>query len=190
MKNYLILVTVFISSICYSQYRYNDRGFSLSLGTHAVNSQGSQDPFFNPSGWITNGAFIFGAEIEVDENVSINGSLSFANIPSGESLETLITEDLTYLAIDFNVRYYLGRLLFPEIKWLDIYGTAGLGYFKIDENNVSFNLGGGATFWFSSSKKLGLNAQFLGKLANNIGTERLSNNHYQYSLQLVYRFTF
>jgi hypothetical protein len=190
MKFYLALIVIFISSTCYSQYRYSERGLSLSLGSHAVNSQGSQKLFYNPSGWITDGAFILGAEIDVAENTTIISTLSLANIPEGSTLEGITTEDFNYFALDVNVRYYFGRLLFPEFKWIDFYGSAGFGYFKIDDNNISFNLGGGATFWFSPSKKIGLNAQLLGKIANNAGIGSLSNNHFQYSLQLVYRFTF
>ena len=76
------------------------------------------------------------------------------------------------------------------MDWIDIYGNAGLGFFSIDETNISANLGGGLLFWINGDKTFGIRAQVIGKFAFNHSDSGLDNNHYQYHLQAVFKLSF
>jgi len=164
----------------------------LSIGVNAINNQGTQSPADNVSDFAFRNPLAIGVETKwnrlfsVELAGSINGFKEGANnLDSGPA-----ENNITYWAIDTNLKYYFGEYLFPKTEWLDFYGLAGIGYFHITDGNLSGNLGGGAMFWFGRSKSFGLKAQALAKLAfdhSDQGTNNDANNHFQFQLQAVIR---
>ena len=73
--------------------------------------------------------------------------------------------------------------------WIDLYATAGLGFFSLKDANISINAGGGIMFWLDRRKSYGIRAQGLGKFAldhSNSG-QVYPNNHFQYSISALIR---
>ena len=99
----------------------------------------------------------------------------------------ILKEDYNYLSLDTHVKYYFGQHIFPRTDWIDFYANAGIGFFHIDETNISANLGGGVLVWLNDSRTFGLRAQTIGKFAFNHPDSGFDNNHYQYHLQAVFK---
>ena len=95
----------------------------------------------------------------------------------------------THFALDTHLKYYFGEKVFPNTDWIDFYGMAGLGYFYIEDSNISANIGAGAMFWFDNKQSMGVKAQGMAKLAFNHSNSgsTYANNHFQYNLMFVFR---
>ena len=85
------------------------------------------------------------------------------------------------------VNYYFGKFLLPKSNRIEVYANAGLGFFHIDETNISANVGGGILFWLSDKKNIALRAQTISKFAFNHPKSGFDNNHFLYNLQLVFK---
>jgi len=163
----------------------------FSLGMNAINSLGSKNPVKSPGDW----AFRFPLSASVETRWAEYFSLEIAFNLNGFKADSPIDaagptdENLTYLSLDTSLKYYFGEYILPETEQIDFYASAGLGYFKIQDSNISVNVGGGVLYWFDARKSFGIKAQGVGKFAfdhKNTGNE-YPNNHFQYSLQLMYR---
>ena len=163
----------------------------LSVGVNAVNSLGTKSPVED----ISDFAFRYPLAVAVETKWSRLFSLEIAGSINGfkEGADNIdagpAEENITYLALDTNLKYYFGEYLLPKTEWLDFYALAGIGYFNVDDGNLSGNFGGGAMFWFNRNKSMGIKAQALAKIAfdhSNTG-DTFANNHFQYNLMMVFR---
>lgn len=163
-------------------------------GVNAINSLGTKGPFNSPGDWAFKFPIMVGAETQISRLFSIDLTFSFNGYDSDSPIDGPLpnNDDLTYFSIDSSLKYYFGEFLLPNTEWLDFYANAGLGMFVLDNTNLSFNVGGGVIFWLNKSSfdSLGLKLQGLGKFAvdHKNDSKKYDNNHFQYSLALVYRF--
>lgn len=186
-KIYLLLVVLFLQSNVFSQM--DGDSWYLSFGINAVNNLGTRSPFNSPGDWYFNSVpATVSAEINYLGNFSIEPSLSYNNIKSGESIDGVqLDKDYDYIALDMHVKYYFGKFLLPRSNRIELYANAGIGFFHIDETNISANVGGGLMFWLTEKKNIALRAQTIGKFAFNHPKSGFDNNHFLYNLQLVFK---
>lgn len=193
MKNLFIAFfvscfTLAITAQSERSIRYDE--WLLSVGFNTVNSLGSKNPFEDPGDWAYK--LPFAASIEgkwfdlfsIEVAASLNGFKADGRVDAGPP-----EEDITYFAVDTNLKYYFGEYIFPRAEWIDFYGTAGLGLFFLDDTNISLNAGGGVQFWLDRGQSFGIKAQGIAKFAldhSDKGTV-YPNNHFQYNLMLVFR---
>jgi len=190
MKKLILLITLVAFSLSSFAQR-NDNEWFLSVGLNSVNSLGSRSPIFHPDEWITQFPISAAVEFNWSEDFAIEQSITFNGFSEGDEIDSVrLTKDYSYLSLDTHVKYYFGKHLFGrtrDIDWLDLYVNAGLGFFSIDETNISANLGGGVLFWLNQNRNFGIRAQVIGKFAFNHSESGLDNNHYQYHLQAVFK---
>ncbi len=188
MKKLILIVTLVAFSLSSFAQRNNDEWF-LSVGFNTVNHLGSRSPIYHPGDWA--GKFPISAAIELSwsDNFAIEQSITLNGFREGGEIDGVILEkDYSYISFDTHVKYYFGQEhLFPRTDWIDLYVNAGLGFFSIDETNISANLGGGVLFWLNDNRSFGIRAQVIGKFAFNHAESGLDNNHYQYHLQAVFK---
>ena len=121
----------------------------------------------------------------IEQSITFNGFTTENRIDSDYNN---LKEDYNYLSLDTHVKYYFGEhILGDRIDWLELYVNAGIGFFHIDETNMSANLGGGVLVWLNNSRTFGLRAQTIGKFAFNHPDSGYDDNHYQYHLQAVFK---
>ena len=110
--------------------------------------------------------------------------LSMALTLSTNRLEIAAVEK-GYFSIDAVGQFYFNDYLFKSKK-IEMYAGLGLGRFFMENNgNNTFNLTGGARYWFSNH--YGVSFQGFGK----VGLAPINTsvyNHYQYNLGIVWRF--
>lgn len=194
IKNTLFFVAMSIFAIT-SLYGQSTRSIEknewlLSLGVNAINSQGTKSPVEDISDWAFRYPLAVAVETKWSRLFSIEIAASINGFKADDAIDAgSLDENITYFSLDTHLKYYFGEYIFPKTDWLDFYGLAGIGYFDLDDGNLSGNLGGGAVVWFDRGKSYGLKAQALAKLAfdhSNSGTT-FANNHFQYNLMLVFR---
>ncbi|BAO76173.1 hypothetical protein WPG_1943 [Winogradskyella sp. PG-2] len=145
----------------------------------------------DPGDWAVKYPLIAGVETRWNKLFTIELAFSLNGFNSGQSLDASgpPSEDISYFSIDTALKYYFGEALFPDARWLDFYASGGLGFFSLDDGNTSVNFGGGAIFWLTRNQTFGIKLQGLGKFALNHSNkgEVYPNNHFQYSLQALFR---
>ncbi len=188
MKKLALIVTlVAFSFSSFAQGKNNE--WLLSVGLDAINTLGSRSPIYHPEDW----TFQFPISAAVEFNWSDDFAIEQAITLNGFTEENRIDgadlkEDYSYVSFDTHVKYYFGKhILNRRVDWIDFYANAGVGFFHIDETNISANLGGGVLFWLNQAKSFGLRAQVIGKFAFNHPESGFDNNHYQYHLQAVFK---
>lgn len=186
-KIYLLLVVFFIQSNVFSQMDGDE--WYLSFGVNAINSLGTRSPINSPGDWYFNSVpATVSAEFNYSGNFSIEPSLSYNQIKSGKSIDgAQLDKDYDYIALDTHVKYYFGKFLLPKSNRIELYANAGVGFFHIDETNISANVGGGLMFWLTEKKNIALRAQTIGKFAINHAKSGFDNNHFLYNLQLLFK---
>ncbi|MBU2927598.1 outer membrane beta-barrel protein [Winogradskyella psychrotolerans] len=188
MKKILLLALIITFSLSSYAQRYD---WSLSVGFNAINSLGTQSPINSPDEWSFKNPFSVAAEFGWADNFAIEQSITFNGFDEDSRVDFGdLEETYTYISFDTNAKYYFRELLFGRSRntdWFDIYASAGVGFFHIDETNISANLGGGVLFWLNRNRTFGLRAQTIAKLAFNNSESGYDNNHYQYHLQAVFR---
>ena len=163
----------------------------LSVGVNTINSQGSKSPVGDISDWAFRYPIAAGIETYWTRLFSIEVAASLNGYGAGDPIYDAGPSDntITYFALDAHVKYYFGEWIFPRTEWIDFYALGGLGYFDVEDGNISANFGGGAVIWFDRTKSMGLKAQGVGKFAfdhSNTGST-FANNHFQYNLMMVFR---
>lgn len=187
MKKILITLIVFISfNFNYSQ----EREWYLTAGINMVNSLGSQNPFESPGDWAFGNPFAVSVEYRGPENFAIEQTISFNKFDEGTILDSaiLLDRDYTYFAADISFKYYFGQHIFGDRSQSDLYVNLGGTYFSISEDNMAGHLGLGYMYWLNEDRTFALRTQIVGKLALNNSSSGLTTNHYQYFLQVLYRF--
>jgi len=195
MKNITLLFMLFGFGLAVSfsqSTRSIDKGeWIIGAGVNTINSQGSKVPYRSISDWSFRYPIIVSAETYLTRLFSVELAASLNGYKAGDNIDAAgpSDDDLTYFAADANLKYYFGDKILPTTDWLDLYALAGLGYFVIDDSDLSTNLGGGAMFWLDSNKSTGIKLQAVGKLAfnhSNFG-KSYANNHIQFSLMFLFR---
>ena len=169
--------------------RYDDWLFSIGINT--INSLGTKNPFESPSDWAFRVPLMASIESKFFDYFTIEAGISLNGFEENIRLDAAgpPSDDITYFSVDTAIKYYFGEYIFPDTEWIDFYGSAGLGFFLLDDANIAFNFGGGALFWLNRSRTFGLKLQGLGKFAFD-HSDRGSvypNNHFQYSIQAVFK---
>jgi len=190
MKKILLLAFIITFSISSFAQR-NDSDWSLSIGFNAINSLGTQSPFNSPEDWSFQFPISAAVEFNWTEQFAIEQSITFNGFTQDSRIDYAEPEkDYNYLSLDTHVKYYFGELIFGRgrnVDWFDIYANAGVGFFHIDQTNISANIGGGVLFWLNRNRTFGLRAQTIAKFAFNHSDSGYDNNHYQYHLQAVFK---
>lgn len=163
----------------------------LSVGVNALNSQGTKSPIGNISDWAFRFPLAVGVETYWTRLFSIEIAGSLNGYKAGAAIDAAGPSDdnITYLALDTNLKYYFGEFIFPNNELIDFYGLAGIGYFNVQDGNASANIGGGALFWFDRKQQIGFKVQAVAKLAFNHSNSgsTYANNHFQYNFMMVFR---
>jgi hypothetical protein len=76
--------------------------------------------------------------------------------------------------------------MLPKVDWIDFYSNVGVGFFHINNTNISANIGGGVLFWLNRKKTWGIRAQTIAKFALDSKDSGLETNHFQTHLQLIF----
>ncbi len=186
----VLLVTYSMSSTAQvnKDVKINKEEWLLSFGVNAINSLGSRSPIYHPGDWTFKFPISAAIELSWTENLAIEQSITFNGFNEDNTIDNaILTEDYNYLSFDTHLKYYFGHHIFPDTDWIDFYANAGLGFYHIDQTNISANLGGGVLVWLNKSRSFGLRAQTIGKFAFNHSQSGFDNNHFQYHLQAVFK---
>lgn len=186
----LILIALLVSFSLSSFAQRNAKDWYLNIGVNAINSLGSQNPFYHPSDWSYNTPISAAAEFNWTEKFSIEQSVTFNGFNRGQSIDSSnpnVDKDYNYLSFDTHVKYYFGRHIFRNADWIDFYADAGVGFFHIDKTNISANLGGGVLVWLNYNRTFGFRLQTIGKFAFNHPESGFDNNHFQHHIQVVFK---
>ena len=163
----------------------------IGVGFNTINSQGSKNPFGEISDWAFRFPIAASAETYWSRLFSVEAAISLNGYKAGADIDAVGPSDssLTHFAVDTHLKYYFGEKIFPNTEWIDFYGLAGLGYFYIQDSNISANIGAGAMFWLDTKQSWGIKAQGVAKLAFNHSNSgsTYANNHFQYNLMVVFR---
>ena len=188
MKKLILIVTLVAFSMSSFAQRNNNE-WLLSVGLNAINSLGSRSPIYHPEDWSFQFPISAAVEINWGRDLSIEQSITFNGFTSEDRIDSPnnLKEEFNYLSLDTHAKYYFGKYIFPRTNWIDFYANAGLGFFHIDETNISANFGGGVLFWLNDSRSFGIRAQTIGKFAFNHPESGFDNNHFQYHLQAVFK---
>ena len=224
MKNLLLLTFLLMSVVGFSQEvseqdsvtketeeqeaekkvkKWNDRNdanynnnWSFGFGFNTVNmSSNSKDLFDHDNRAFSKNPFYLSAEYYLNNQFSIEGTLSFNNFSEGTKIvgkTVLKGSEANYIAADLALKYSLGELL--KLNALEPYvfvgaGNSHVGTYRTEEspevqvnqkNIFTFNAGIGMNYWFSSSWALNLNGT--AKWASASGNA----NHLQASIGAVY----
>ena len=187
-----LVATFSLSTFAQSgSYGRESNEWYLSVGVNAINSLGSKSPIYHPGDWTFEFPISAAVEFNWTEKFAIEQSITFNGFAEGSKIDVVnpgpIEKDYNYLSLDTHIKYYFGRHILPQKDWIDFYANAGIGFFHIDETNISLNFGGGVLVWLNDNRTFGLRGQIIGKFAFNHPDSGYDNNHYQYHLQAIFK---
>ena len=183
----LLLITTLLTLTLNSYSQSDSAEWFGSVGLNAVNSAGTQSPANGMTDWAINLPISLGIEVGWTSGLSIEQAFTLNSFAKGDKIDGgELQDDYTYYSFDTHAKYYFGKHIFPSADWIDFYGNAGVGFFSIDETNISLNLGGGVLFWLNRRQTFGIRAQVIGKFAMDHAKSGLDNNHYQTHIQAVF----
>ncbi|MCT4629903.1 hypothetical protein [Winogradskyella sp.] len=185
-KSLLLTALIAFTLSSFGQSSSSNEWFG-SIGLNAINSQGSQSPVNGMGDWAINLPVSLAVEVGWTSGLSIEQSFTLNSFAKGDEIDGIeLQEDYTYFSFDTHAKYYFGKHLLPSADWIDFYGNAGVGFFNIDETNISLNLGGGILFWLNRRQTIGIRAQVIGKFAMDHAESGIDNNHYQTHIQAFF----
>ncbi|WP_339754428.1 hypothetical protein [uncultured Winogradskyella sp.] len=183
----LILVSAFLTFTFSSFAQVDDKEWFVSIGVNAINSIGTQSPINSPDDWAFNLPISAAVELSWTSGLSIEQSITLNSFSENDMIDgAILTKDYTYISFDTYAKYYFGKHIFPNADWIDFYANAGVGFFHIENTNISANLGGGVLFWLNHRRTFGLRAQSIAKFALNPKDSGFDNNHFQAHLQAIF----
>ena len=183
----LILLLILVSFSLSSNAQKNDNEWFASVGLNAINSLGTQSPINSPGDWANGLPISLAVEVGWTSGLSIEQGFTLNKFAKNDEIDgVILSEDFTYTSFDTHAKYYFGKHIFPDADWLDFYGNAGVGFFSIDNTNISANFGGGVLVWLNRRQTIGIRGQVIGKFALNHKESGLDNNHYQTHLQVIF----
>jgi hypothetical protein len=189
MRKFLVALTLISFTFStLAQENQNSKQWFISIGLNAINSQGTKSPVSGMGDWAINNIPISATvELKWDSGLAIEQSITTNSFKEDDVIDgQTLTQDYSYLSFDTHVKYYFGRHLIPKVDWLDFYANSGVGFFSIDNTNLSFNLGGGILFWLNSRQTIGIRAQVISKFALDHSESGIDNNHFQTHIQAFF----
>lgn len=183
----LLLVLSLVAFTLTSTAQKSDTEWFGSIGLNAINSQGTRSPVGKMGDWAINIPVSLAVEVGWTSGLSIEQAFTINSFAKGEEIDGVeLEDDFSYFSFDTHVKYYFAKHIFPNAEWIDFYGNAGVGFFNINETNISMNLGGGVLVWLNRRQTFGLRAQVIGKFALDHAESGLDNNHYQTHIQAFF----
>ncbi|MEH6535191.1 MAG: hypothetical protein V7719_02275 [Psychroserpens sp.] len=191
----IIVATIFLfsaiisaqSSLSKQAYRNSRNPWILSVGFNALGNLGTKNPLKRVDEFSFRQPFAVAIEHRWTEFLSIEQDFSFNGYEATEFIDNgIAAEDILYFSTNTSFKWYYSSYLF-DADWVDLYSSAGLGIFTIDEFNTSANVSFGALFWINPTRTIGVRIQGTGKFAFNADSKQFDNNHWQYFLQAVFR---
>lgn len=188
MRKLLLLTALLTLSFnSFSQGKSGSTEWFASFGLNAINSQGSQSPVGKIGDWAINIPVSLAVEVGWESGFSVEQAFTLNSFAKGDEIDGAeLLEDYTYYSFDTHAKYYFGKHIFPSADWIDFYGNAGVGFFKVDNTNISLNLGGGALVWLNRRQTIGIRAQVIAKFALDHADSGFDNNHFQTHLQAIF----
>ncbi len=190
MKKITILCC-FITLFCIAQSKaQNENKWLFKVGANIVDNSGDTNPFnglaLKKMGFTNNIAA--GVDYQFHEHWSVGLLISNNKFkaPDAELDGEFITENMNYFAADFNLKYYLLGKQENSIvsKRFNMYLSGGLGAFKIKNNTLSLNFGGGLIYWLNDS--FGVNLESVAKWTTESGL-KYDSNHFQHFAGITFR---
>lgn len=192
-KILLILVVVllfgfdgFSQRLSKSEFR-DIKTWTLSVGVNAVGNDGTRSLFQDLGDFEFKQPLALAIQYKgwsklfsLEQDFTLNKFSASSTIDENSS-----PEDFTFFSTNTYFKYYFSDNIFPNANWLDLYAGGGIGLFKVDQINGSFNLVLGGIVWVSPS--IGFSLQGVGKFAFNQGDEPYATNHIQYMFYTVFR---
>lgn len=170
----------------------SENKWSFRAGVNLVDARGSRIKFLGGLSHVDQNAFnefpiLVGIERKLNNYLGLEGSVSYNSWNEGEGLigDEFLTFHRQYFSLDLTGKLYFEDVFnfSSELEWLDLYGYAGIGYFKVNEGSMSINYGFGSSIWISNRIGIDFNITY----KNALTTSRFEINHYQYSLGLRFR---
>jgi hypothetical protein len=190
MKNLVLLFLLFSTFAVVAQENVSNEKpkWILGFGANFIDNTATQDgQYFNASKQWNYISTVSKVSVEriLSDQFSVEGVAAINTLSSNVMQNgTFISEDVNYLGMDLNGKFYFGKALF-DVPAFDPYLVAGFGYNSVDGNaNQTSNFGLGFNYWFKPN--FGLRMQTLGKYG--FTQETLLNNHIQHSAELVFKF--
>lgn len=191
MKKISILFFFFFSILLTAQNEevtYNK--WLFKIGANIVDNSGDNNPFngldLKKMGFSQN--YSVGIDYRFHRHWSLGIFISNNRFVANEAeLDgSTITADKNYFATDVNLKYYLWGAEYENenSNKFNLYLSAGAGSFKISENTLSLNFGGGLIYWLNDS--FGVNLESVAKWEMN-GEAQFDTNHFQHFLGITYR---
>lgn len=162
--------------------------WKISVGVNAVGSLGTRNPVERLDDFEFNRPFAFAVEHQWSRFLAIEQDFTFNRFNVTSRIDNgRLPEDFGYFSTNTYLKYYYSNEILKNttLDWLDLFVGGGLGIFTIDELNTSANLVLGGTIWFSDN--IGGRLQGIGKFAFNAKDNRFDNNHFQYTLQVIFK---
>lgn len=191
------LTTLIILLCCvkgFSQDTKKQSRWNFKVGVNVVDNRGNGD-LFAGLGRIDQNAFgdiplTLALENRFDKLFGIEAVL---NINSWDESTSVIdgarpNDTEGYYALDINGKLYLNELfkMGEQFSWLELYASAGLGRFTINEGTFTFNYGGGASIWLSDRLGLDFNTVIKNTFSDS---EIYETGHFVYSFGLIFNLT-
>ncbi|MBS9774292.1 MAG: hypothetical protein KGV59_03955 [Tenacibaculum sp.] len=170
-KKLIIIFTIAFSSICYSQTDYKWR---LGVGTSIIKFADKDVEYIGDKHLIQIPNFSITRKINDRFSADITFSLTALN-------KLIVTNEVDYFSIDFSGRYNY----FQNIEKLEPYVFVGGSIVSPTKSKrkttPTFNIGTGATYWFSD--RIGANGQICYKYS--LKSFESMRSHLQFSLGIV-----
>lgn len=191
-KIILVLFVSFLGISTFAQRRYPNPGndWLLSVGFNTVANFGTRNPFKDIGKNTNRFAFkyplAFGIEKRWKDNFYVEQDFSFNGFEEDKFIDNGTPDkDLFYFSTNTTLKYYFDDLIFRDTDWLNLYVGAGVGFFNIEELNISGNVVFGSIFWVSDN--VGIKIGTMGKFAVDANSRQYDNNHYQFFLEGVFK---
>ncbi len=159
----------------------------FKVGANIVDNSGDTNPFnglaLKKMGFSNNIAA--GVDYRFNKHWSAGLFLSINKFkaPDAELDGEFITMDLDYFATDLSMKYYL-RSATNELNRFNMYLSGGVGMFKIVDNTLSLNFGGGLVYWLNDS--FGVTLESVAKFTTENDVQ-YDSNHFQHFVGITFR---
>lgn len=191
MKKFTILLLCFITIASMAQSKEaNYSKWLFKVGANIVDNSGDTNPFngleLKKMGFSNNIAA--GVDYRFHKHWSVGLFLSNNKFkaPYAEVDGEFITENMDYFAVDANLKYYLWSAQHEDntSNRFNMYVSGGVGSFKIVDNTLSLNFGGGLIYWLNDS--FGVNLESVAKWTTE-NDVKYDSNHFQHFAGITYR---
>lgn len=188
MKKIIILVFCFVGFATMAQGEENTYNkWLFKVGANIVDNSGEANPFnglaLKKMGFSNNIAA--GADYRFHKHWSAGLFLSINKFkaPDAELDGEFITMDMDYFATDLSLKYYLWNETNASNRF-NMYLSGGVGVFKIVDNTLSLNFGGGLVYWLNDS--FGVTLESVAKFTTENDVQ-YDSNHFQHFAGITYR---